>query len=204
MTREGSTFVRDLVLLLGLPAVLVTGVLSYCGPWTDPAWTTHPASEAKFAARERLEARARQEAVQHTRWNGLILDAPSGYVFTIREATLELLEQHPQDGHDGASWPAQMAFLRLDSLAGARFREAAANCELSPGRCWTETVGSDQVRCQRSGGVPDPAVPWTPHLECHVTPAHIRVLINAPQSSEGELLAFFRAALASRSKRDTP
>jgi hypothetical protein len=89
-----------------------------------------------------------------------------------------------------------MAFLELDSLSIRRFKDAAANCELGQDRCWTDSVGSFEVSCQRSAGVPDPALPWTPHLECQVVNLGVRMATNAPQSTTLEVLAIFDSAVA--------
>jgi hypothetical protein len=197
MTRSSDVhlFLRDLVLLLALPGLALALLLAWWRPWELLPWQTHPVSAPVFEARRTLERQARQDGVHQSDWHGLRLAFPAKYVLTVREPTLELLERYPAPNGEDGTWPAQMAFLEVDSAAAARFQEAAANCDLSPDRCWTESVARHRVRCQRSAGVPDPAIPWTPHLECHVRTLGIRVLINAPPGPTQELLGLFKTAL---------
>jgi hypothetical protein len=203
LSADSRLFLRDLALLLGLPAVALIALLAWWRPWELMPWTTHPVSEPIYEARRAMERRARQEGIHQADWHGLRLEVPVKYVLTVHEPTLELLEQHPHHDSDNEHWPAQMAFLELDSLAIERFREATPNCSLAPDRCWTESVAEYRLECQRSSGMPDPAIPWTPHLECHVPKLGVRVLINAPSPATEELLGFFKSALA-RPKQQSP
>jgi hypothetical protein len=198
MTQPSDTrrFLRDLGLLLGIPLILVVAALIHWRPWELLPWTTHPVSEPIFEARRALEARARRDSIRSIEWHGFTVHAPPAYVLTASEPTLELLELAPGPS-DANYWPAQMAFLDLDSLALARFRESAENCSLAQDRCWTETASGHTLDCQRSSGVPDPAVPWTPHLECQIEPLGLRVLVNAPVPATNQLLGILKQALAS-------
>jgi hypothetical protein len=181
-------FLRDLALLLGLPALAMTGFLASWHPWRGPL-----AGGGQYGE----ERRAREEGVHRTVWRGLRIETPPEYVLMIHTPVLRLVERRiPDGGLD--RWPAQMAFLDLDSGAVERFADAAPNCDLEPSRCWTEMAGGHALHCQRSGGVPDPAVEWTPHLECQVPDLGIRILINAPSGPTIELLQCFRSALARR------
>lgn len=167
------------------------------------AQRTHPVSAQIYETRLDVVERARQDGVRSVEWHGFTIAAPSGYVLTAAEPTLELLELAPAES-DGNSWPAQMAFLDLDSLAISRFRDASDNCSLAPGRCWTDSAAGYVLDCQRSAGVPDPAVPWTPHVECQIPSARIRVLINAPLTVMEELLLVLKQALLSPQLRRDP
>ena len=196
LSADSRGFLRDLALLLGLPALGISLLLAWWRPWDQLPYETHPASAPLFEAREAVEKRARSEGVHWVDWHGLRLQFPGQYVLTVREPTLELLERFPPQDSDNDHWSAQMAFLGLDSAATARFREAASNCDLAPDRCWREVAADHKFRCQRSAGVPDPEVPWTPHLECQVPEVGVRILINAPPTTATELLALFDTALA--------
>jgi hypothetical protein len=192
---DTKPFLRDLALLLGLPALAIGIALVLWRPWEDLPWQTHPVSEPIFQARDSLERHARAATVRESVWEGLLIQVPQEFVLTVDEPILEALEEHPYRRADPSDWSAQMAFLHIDSAAASRFADAATNCDLAPGRCWTEQAGSHTLDCHRSAGVPDPQVPWTPHVECHVQSRRVRVLINAPASRTEELLGVFRDAL---------
>ena len=198
VNREVRMFLRDLAMILGLPAIGLAGLLAWWRPWELIPWTTHPASEPVFEARLALERRARADGIHATRWRGLQLDFSEAWVLTVHEPVLEVLQRHPPADDTNDRWAGRMAFLETDSAALAQFHEAAANCDLAPGRCWRELAGGYELWCQRSAGVPDPEVPWTPHLECQVPALWMRVLINAPLPATDELLGEFREALAQR------
>ncbi len=185
-----AVFLREAGLLLGATAVLLVGLLLWWHPW-EP----YPGASA-YRARIRRETEARRAAVRSVEWHALRVTVPAGYVLTTNSSLLEVLERHPMsEGHD--RWPSRMAFLEMDSVARQRFTDAAANCELSEGRCWSDTVGSYVIECQRSSGTPDPGLEWTPHLQCQVPALDVRMATNAPPGTTLEFLDMFRAAVRS-------
>lgn len=195
LDRNVRRMLRDVTLLLGIPGVIVGYLILSARPWDAVPYRTHPSSEAAYDARRALERQASKAGVHELVWEELRLEYPARYYFITGEPTLELLEQENTAEIDNDHWPARMAFLLLDSAATARFRESQGNCDLVEGRCWTRRAGRYQLNCQRSSGVPDPAVPWTPHLECQVPARRIRVLVNAPLPVEADLLERFQVAL---------
>jgi hypothetical protein len=156
---DGQLFLRDLALILGTPLVLMIGLLAWWRPWVERPTLTPP--------REPLDPSAVEVGLRDTIWHGLSFHLPPDYVFSTAEGYLEVIEVQPRDhGHD--AWPGRMALLDLTGETLANFRAASANCDLSPSRCWVDSVPPYVVRCQRSSGVPDPDLSWTPHLECQV------------------------------------
>jgi hypothetical protein len=196
LTPDFRRFLRDLALLLGLPGIALAFLFSWWRPWEQIPFETHPVSDPIFQARLALERRAREDGIRTAEWHGLHIEVPTQFVLTVKEPTLELLERVPPAGNTD-QWSAQMAFLEVDSGAAARFKGAASNCDLAPGRCWVDQVGQRRLECQRSSGAPDPDIPWTPHLECQVPTLGVRVLINASYAQTDQLLDLFKTAVSS-------
>jgi hypothetical protein len=189
---EFRHFLRDLIWLLGGPAALVVALLFWWHPWRP----SFPGSEEYYARRD-LETQARRQAIRQATWRGLHLVVPTDLILLERESILEVLVAEPaRDTVTG--WPGQMALLAMDSRSAAAFASHADNCSLVEGRCWDADLDGHRMSCQRSGGVPDPDVPWTPHLECHVPDLGIRVLINAPMGESERLLGLFTDAVRTR------
>lgn len=191
MTSEGRDFLRALVWLLVVPAVVLGTFLVWYKPWR-----AHFRGADQYYDRLALEEKARQEAVRVTTWHSLTIRVPDDFVLVTGAPTLEIVDVVPP-GDKSALWPTQMVFLPLDSGARVRFETAADNCSLSPDRCWTDSSGKAPFDCQRSSGVPDPDISWTPHLECQSQSRKVRVLINAPPGPTLELLEVFKSAVAS-------
>jgi hypothetical protein len=182
-----QAFLRDLVLILGTPLVLLIGLLAWWRPWAERPIQDVP--------REPLDPQAVDVGLRDTLWHGLSFHLPPPYVFSTALNYLEVIEVQPLDhGHD--AWPGRMALLDLTARAQHHFQETSGNCNLSPDRCWVDTVPPHAVQCQRSGGVPDPELSWTPHLECQLPARSVRVLINAPQGRTREFQDLFYQALA--------
>jgi hypothetical protein len=183
-----SVFLRDLILLLGVPALVLGGLLLWWHPW-EP----YPGASA-YRARMRREAEAREAGVRSTTWHSLRITVPPDYILTTNSPLLEVLEARPVFGGNDR-WPSRMAFLELDSASRQRFRLAEANCELAVDRCWQDTVGHYVIECQRSSGSPDPTLEWTPHLECQVPALMVRMATNAPPGTLLEFADLFRGAV---------
>ncbi|HTS87272.1 MAG TPA: hypothetical protein VMG41_02175 [Gemmatimonadales bacterium] len=178
-------FLYDLALLLGLPALAIVGLLMAWRPWAaEPEDSVDPAPTAG--------------SVRVADWRGLRIEVPDRYFLTPALPALEIRERKGSPRRNG-TWPGRMVLLDLDSLARARFQAANDNCTLSALRCWSDTVDGHAVECHRSGGLPDPTVSWTPHLECQSPDLRVRALINAPQNTTLELVAIFERALSTYS-----
>jgi hypothetical protein len=202
--QEWSGALRDLTLVLLPPGLVLVLLVAWWRASHPTPWTTHPVSTPIYEAREALEQRALDEGIRRAEWHGLQVEVPDPYVLTAREPTLELLERTQATKTDNDHWPAHMAYLDLDSMSTRRFQDAASNCSLSPDRCWTEEVAGHGMQCQRSAGVPDGAVPWTPHLECQVPELKVRILVNAPPTTSDELLSLFKTSLAGSGQAGSP
>ena len=176
--------------LLVVPALTLGGLIAWYKPWREH----FPGADAYYDRRE-LEAQARLEAVRVTTWHALRVQVPGDFGLLTGAPRLEVLDLTPP-GDSSATWPTQMVFLSLDSSAVNRFVAAAGNCSLSADRCWTDSTGPVRFDCERSSGVPDPDISWTPHVECQSPLRSVRALINAPPGQTLELLDVFRNAVA--------
>ncbi|MEP6574592.1 MAG: hypothetical protein ABJD11_17955 [Gemmatimonadota bacterium] len=181
---------RALLSLLGLPSLALAALIYSAHPWI-PRYSTVDLDEARLNA----EREARGLGTRLTHWHGLHVKVPRDFVLLRQENLLEVLDVDARD-HGSQSWTIHMAFLETDSAAISRFRAATDNCGLAPDRCWADSAGTHGANCQRSSGVPDPEVEWTPHLECQFEDLGIRVLINAPPDRIPELLQIFKNAVA--------
>jgi hypothetical protein len=182
---EKQRMLRDVAGLLGLPAIALACLYFWGWPRLIP-----------FLADQRpaTDIAAINAGYRETRWMGLKLSVPEQYVLTLNTPLLEVIEVEPSSSGP-ARWPSRLAFLKLDRAAQRRFSSAADNCGLAPGRCWSDTVAAHVVHCQRSSGVPDPDLPWTPQLECQVPELGVRAAINAPSQQALILLRLFEDAV---------
>jgi hypothetical protein len=182
---DNQRFLRDVAGLLGAPALLLAGLMLWWRPWDS-----HPYQED----RSRSDLDAVSAGYRDTHWQGLHIVVPQDYVLTLNTQRLEVIEVSPVLRGQN-TWPSRLAYLSLDSAALRRFTDAESACDLAPGRCWADTIGRHLVKCHQSSGVPDPALPWTPHLECQVPDLAVRAAINAPADHALDLVHLFEQAV---------
>jgi hypothetical protein len=181
-------FLRDLTLILGIPALLMAGLVVWWKPWNDRS----PLLIA--SAYERREADARAAGIQEATWHELRLSVPDEYVILSRDSVVEVLEWSPQDRGKG-SWSSHLAFLPITPATRQRFLAQAENCGLAPGRCWDEQVGRHRVVCQQAAGMPVPELWWTPLTVCEIDDLEVWLALNAPEERRPVLWEVARATI---------
>jgi hypothetical protein len=177
-------FLRDLMLLLGVPAMMLAGIVAWWKPWTyrSHAVITFP--------HEADEARAGAGGVRQATWHGVPLSVPGEYVILSRDSVVEIVEQYPPQYGNG-NWGSHIAFLPLTVAAQQRLAQRRENCSLSPGRCWEEPAVRHQLRCQQAAGAPVPELWWTPLSICEAPDLGLWVAVNvreAQRASTWELV----------------
>jgi hypothetical protein len=190
-------FLRDLALILGLPALLVVGLVAWWKPWDHHS---RPVVTASYAPRE---AHARAAALRDTTWHGLHVTVPEEYVLVSQDSVLEVLEWERAVYGDG-NWGSHLAFLPLTSVARRRFQQGAENCALAPGRGWEETAGRHRLACQQAAGAPVPELWWTPLAICEVQDVGLWLALNAPEARRAEMWELARAVLRDAQGLDRP
>ena len=188
MDQSQRLFLRDLALILGLPALIAALIVAWWRPWN-----TWPGPPVTFAYESR-EAQAREEGLHEARWHGLHLKVPDEYVLLRQDSVIEVLEEEPA-AYGPGSWGSHVAFLLSTPEVRQRFEQQAANCGLAPGRCWEERVGTRRLVCQHAAGVPVPELRWTPLTICEVEDAELWLALNAPEARRAQLWEIARAVL---------
>jgi hypothetical protein len=88
-------FLRDLAFLLGVPAIVVVGLVAWGKPRTyrSHAVITFP--------HETNEARARAGGLREATWHGMQLSVPQEYVILSQDSVVEIVEQYPPQYRSG-------------------------------------------------------------------------------------------------------
>ncbi len=189
MTPDTRAFLRDLVLLLGLPALALAGLIAWWKPWTyRRALIMETASETR-------EFHARKAGVRRATWRGLPVAAPDGYVLIVEDSLLEVIERSPVDTGTG-SFAGHLALLVTTPERHARFRAGADNCGLNEGRCWADSAGGHRLDCHLAAGTPEPPLWWTPLTTCEAAAAGVTIAVNAPAPQAHLLWSTVAGALA--------
>jgi hypothetical protein len=178
--QDGRLFLRDLALILGLPALLTAGLVAWWQPWK------YQVDSIIRYSHESREAQARAAGLHETTWRGLRVNVPDDYVILVQDSILEVLEWEPLD-HGSGSWGSHLAFLPLTSEVEQRFKRQSENCTLAPGRCWEESAGTHALRCQQAAGMRVPELWWTPLTICEVDDLQLWIALNAPDAQRPHL-----------------
>jgi hypothetical protein len=188
-------FLRDLALILGLPAYLMAGLVAWWKPWDH---RSHPIITLPYETRE---ASARAAAVREATWHGLRVTVPEEYVILSQDSVIEVLEWEPP-AYGNGTWGSHLAFLPLTTASRARFQQQAENCSLAPGRCWEEEVGAHRLTCQQAAGAPAPELWWTPLTICEVRDAGLWLALNAPEARRPEMWEIAHGVLRGARRSD--
>jgi hypothetical protein len=187
MTPDTKRLLRDVSLVIGLPALLLGGLVANWRPWT------YQRDLIRTDPNEERELTARKAGLRRLTWHGLAFSLPANYVLVPRDTLLEVIQLRPGDKGSG-SWGSHLALLELTPERRAQFEEADANCSLAPGRCWNESVGPYAVPCYSASGTPDATLWWTPITRCRLDDLGLALAVNAQPEDEDALWAIVRAA----------
>jgi hypothetical protein len=168
-------FLRDLAFLLGVPAIVVAGLVAWWKPWT---YRPHAVITFPYEANQ---ARARAGGLREATWHGVQLSVPKEYVILSQDSVVEIVEQYPPQYGDG-TWGSHIAFLPLTVAVQQRLEQRRENCSLAPGRCWEEQAGRHQLRCQQAAGAPVPELWWTPLSICEAGDLDLWVAVNVREA----------------------
>ena len=193
-SRDNRLLLRDLLLLLVLPALCLGGLLVWWRPWYHKRFAVDRFTEAEDSARAR--------GTYMLPWRGFHLTAPEDFVLMPNGQGVEFIEEYPGKSSN-ETWAARLALFPMDSASEAHWREQLTNCDLAPGRCWTDSIAGVQADCLRPSGVPDPAIWWTPHISCRLPSLGIRYLINASGDKLPDVQDALDTILRSRIQADS-
>lgn len=180
---------RDLLALYGIPIILYAGL--YWGCRDEVAEFFSGGSAIRHPV-DPCAAPLRANARQQVQWAGHEFTLPFSAAVNASRARLDADETFggcefiPDQGH--------LSLQRLTPATDNAFEaQAASTCSLSEDRCWSVQAGEYTVSCLRSGGIPDPSVPWTPSAVCRVPKAGLRFLWRG---EDARYLEIYQAVLA--------